>query len=139
VLGAGCDDGRSSFGRSNAGSFRPTRHFRLRRGAPTVIGSPISGVASSMPFAAASAARRSSGSCHVWKARSKVLLWTENSTLAFRSWKARMLSSGVMCTAGQLASAPYRPGFRRESASSSTGCWRSAVSADWVGWRRGSP
>ena len=55
MLGAGCDDGRSSFGRSNAGSFRPTHHFRLRRGAPTVIGSPISGVASSMPFAAASA------------------------------------------------------------------------------------
>ena len=44
---------------------------------------------------------RSSGSCQVWKARSKVLLWTESSTLPRRSSKACTLCSGVMCTDGQ--------------------------------------
>ena len=49
------------------------------------VESPISGVAKSMFLAAARSASRFKGSCQVWKARSKVLLWTENSTLARRS------------------------------------------------------
>jgi hypothetical protein len=81
--------------------FKPTPQRLFARDTPTVIGSPISGVASSMFFAAARLASRSRGSCQGWKARSKVLLWTEYSTLPRRSVKARTHSSGVMCTAGQ--------------------------------------